>query len=437
MNCMRRAIVGVVAAMALLTGCAGPSRAHKLGLNERLATRDWAAAEAQIEASKEKEYGQRNAVLFFLDKAAVLQAAGRYQESDALLDQAELRMEELYTRSVSKGAATFAVNDNADDYRGEPHERALLHVLRALNYAFQYRADEAVVEARKVSEFLTGLGETTPGRIAYRDDAFARYLSALLFEDAGRFDDARIARDNAAEAYGWYRDAYGVEPPMLDGEAPPEYGELVLVHYNGSAPRRESQTIQVAWNDAIALVAASEEKEGNQKVENAVRAGLMANTITVAFPAQVQDEYRIRQSELVTSAERVPTVVVEDISSIAAKALDEKIAAIRVKAIARATIKFVVAKVVENETKKRAGAAAGLLVGIAGRAAAAGSEVADTRCWSTLPAEIRMARVRLPPGSHSVTVNYLDRSGAVFLTEKLEVEIQAARRTYVQVKTTA
>lgn len=420
---------------AVLSACAAPSAAHKMDLNARLASRDWSGAEAQLVSAKD-QYGERNSVLFQLDRAAVLHAAGRYQESDALLDEAERRLEELYTRSVTKEAGKFLVNDLTDDFRGEPHERALLHVFRALNHVYQYRADEAAVEARKVSAFLAELNDRTGLKHVYRDDAFARYLSAMLFEDAGHADDARIARAKAEEAYAWYQEAYGVSAPKLDGEAPPDHGELVLVHYNGVGPRRSSQAIQVAWNDALTAVTAVGEQDGMAQVQKAVTAGLMTDAITVAFPALVQDDFQVRASEVVFGGQRVPTVLVEDVTAISAKALENRIEAIRSRAVARALIKYIVAKLVENETKKRAGAAAGFLAGVAGRAAAAATEVADTRCWATLPAELRMARVRLPAGVHAVDVNYLDANGAVFMREKLELEIQPGRRTYVPVKTT-
>ena len=137
----------------------------------------------------------------WLDLAVVLHEGGNYRESDLALDRAEQRLDALYTQSISKGAATFFVNDTTDDYRGDPHERALLHILRALNYAYAGQTGEAVVESRKVSAFLAELSSSVGSGYAYRDDAFAQVLSALLFEDAGRADDARISYQAAHAAW--------------------------------------------------------------------------------------------------------------------------------------------------------------------------------------------------------------------------------------------
>ena len=327
------------AACAALLGaaCAGPSAQHKLSLNSRIASRDWAGAVGQLERAKASEYASRDEVLYWLDVAAVLHDAGKWRESDKALDQAEQRLEALYTQSISKGAATFFVNDTTDDYRGEPHERSLLHILRALNYAYAGASDEAVVESRKVTTFLTELGTTVGSRYTYRDDAFAQYLSALLFEDAGHPDDARISYQAAHTAYQAYAAAYGTQepgwklPPMHQGE-----GEIVFLHYVGVAPRRSSQTIQVAWNDAIAAInATSGDDEDAKKAQNAIVAGLSANAITVAFPEQIQDPFLIQGSEIEVAGKLAPTVVVEDISAIAARALDDRMGIIRSRAIAR------------------------------------------------------------------------------------------------------
>lgn len=435
MNGTRGVRAGLAWAVVTLVACAGPSGAHKVELNAKIAARDWAGAEQQLDLSQEREYGDKNAVLFWLDKAVVLHHAGRFQESDALLDLAEQKLDALYTQSVSRAAGTFFLNDNTDEYRGEPHERALLHVLRALNYAYQDRGDDAVVEARKVSAFLAELNDKVGLKQAYKDDALAQYLSALFFEDTGRADDARISLAASRQAYEQYAASYGTAAPAFDpGVGSPGDGELVLLHYNGVAPRRVSRAIQVAWNDAVALVNETQEGEGDERARNAIVAGVSGGAVTVAFPAQVQDPFRIRASQVEVDGVKTQTVLVEDIAAISSQALEDRISAIRARAIARATIKFVLAELAEEEVKQHAGVGFGMLAGLVARGVAAGTEVADTRCWGTLPAEIRMARLRLTPGHHVVNVTYLDGTGAPVSAESLDVDARPGKRTWVHVR---
>src|SRR5204862_1848878 len=101
----------------------------------------------------------------------------------------------------------------------------------------------------------------------------------------------------------------------------------------------------------------------------------------------------------------------------------------------RATTKAVLGKAAEEETNKRAGQGWRLLAGMVTRVASAATEVADTRCRNTLPAQIRMARVRVPAGKQVVGVRYTNAQGQFTDAEKVDVDVTAGRRTYVHVRT--
>src|SRR5688500_2168313 len=91
-----------VAAGFFLAGCAGPSQSTKKGLNSMLAAQNFDGAAAHLQQVKEKQYGKKNAVLYYLDAGMVLHHARKYKESEEQLAKAETRMEELYTKSISK-----------------------------------------------------------------------------------------------------------------------------------------------------------------------------------------------------------------------------------------------------------------------------------------------------------------------------------------------
>jgi hypothetical protein len=46
-----------------------------------------------------------------------------------------------------------------------------------------------------------------------------------------------------------------------------------------------------------------------------------------------------------------------------------------------------------------------------GSAASAATEIADTRCWNTLPAQIRMARLPVAVGEPTVKVTFKNAQG--------------------------
>ncbi|OGS11708.1 MAG: hypothetical protein A2285_07190 [Elusimicrobia bacterium RIFOXYA12_FULL_57_11] len=429
-------------AALLFAACAGPSRSYRAGLNAKIAAHDYAGARADIEQNKTSEYGEKNSVLYYLDLGMVQHDSASYRESELSLATAENRMEELFTRSVSRRAGTLLLNDNTTKYAGEVFERALLNAFRALNYVFLGKTDDALVEARKVTAYLGRFNEFMQGKSGYQDSAFSQYLSAMLFEQNGDHDDARIAYKAAAAAYKTYAADYGMPEPEFTS---PPYsrleslgvGELIFFHYNGPAPMKISRTFQVAWNEAMLAVSQSgEEEAGSERFANAVNAGLIGSAITVAYPQYVQDPYTIAGSRIEAAGARSESLLVEDISAIARQVLESKNAAIRLRAIARATIKFVLARAASAEVENRAGAGLGFLAKMVTSAAGAATETADTRGWTTLPAQIRMARVTAAPGRQDVKITFTDRNGAPSGTiDFKDVEVVKGRRTYLHYRT--
>lgn len=427
-----------VFAAALTAACGGPSMTVRKNLDQYVAAEDYDHATAYLEQVKHEQYGPRNAVLYYLDAGTLLQHAGRFQDSDAAFDKAEQRMDELYTTSVSKAAATFLINDNMQDYSGEAFEHALVNIFRALNYAFLGRTDEALVEARKVEVFLDEVTRRRGNRSVYKDDAFARYLDSLLYEDAGQADDARISREAADKAYGWYAAKYGTRAPQFDAAGAGD-GEVVFIHYNGIGPRKVSKTLQVLWKDGVAAVrqmkAETQDQQTQQQIKNALAAGAAGNSITVAYPEFVQDPFVITASDVQSEDRTSPTFLVEPISAIAVKDLQDRWLAVRARAVARATIKFMLARAAEKKAQTEGDYAAAITKRIA-NAAEAATEVADTRSWTTVPAQIRMARLAVAPGTHDLTVRFKDSKGAVVKSHVFKnVVVKRGKRTYLAYRT--
>ena len=428
-------------ALPLLTGCSGPSGNFRKEVNGLIAARAYDGAQSKIESVKDGAYGKKNMVLYYLDLGAVQHDAGKFKDSDQSLEKAENRMEELYTKSVSRAAGTLLLNDNTTEYAGERFERALVNAYRALNYAFLGDRENALVEVRKVSRLLQEYADVYGAKkTAYKDDAFAQFLSSLLYEDDGRPDDARIAREKSRKAYELYASAYGTATPAFEPAGVKEgTGELVFLHYNGVAARKVSKTFSVAWHDAaVALNASKDDEAESAQAKNAINAGLLGKSITVAYPDYVQDPYQIAGSVVESDGIRAETELAEDVSAIARKDLAERQAIVRTRAIARATVKFVVAKAATDAAEKKYGKNSwqALLTQAGGAVASAVTEIADTRAWATLPAQFRVARLRLKPGLRDVTVTYTGPTGATLASQTFKaVVIQKGRRTYLHDRT--
>lgn len=434
----RRDVFALAFLFLLLAGCSGPSELQRRAFNASIASGDYVAATDKITSLKDKSYGSKNAVLYYLDLGAVQHDGGLYRQSDDSFAIAEDRMDALYTKSVSREAGRFLLNDSTVEYAGEHFERVLVNVYRVLDYIGLNDRENALVEIRKLSRLLQEYADTN-ANTAYRDDAFAEYLSALLYADGNQPDDARISFQAAQIAYNNYAKVYdtpmpALPMPALDSNA----AELVFIHGNGIAPYKVSRSLQVAWNDAIAAVGASRNDEADAgQALNAVRAGMLGKSITISYPAYVQAPYRIAASAIEADGASAPTWLAEDITQIAMRDLDERQASIMARTIARATIKYILAQQATMQARKQYGddSVTALLTQITTSVAAAATEVADTRAWATLPAQFRIARIALPPGEHEITVHYYGAGGREILTRIFKVTLVKGQRTYLYDRT--
>ncbi len=428
--------------IVLFSACSTePTTAYRDQLNHLIALREYPAALKDVQDHKDSEYGPKSVVLYHLDEGTILNNGNQYKESDQKFADAEHTMQDLYTKSILQAGGMLLLNDTTMDYAGEPFERVLLHVFRAMNWIFMGHPHGAAVEANKAEFFLQQLHDHYGDKLGYKDDAFVRYLDAMLYADIGDLNDARISLEAAKRAYLWYASYYNTPQPEFhfpknarkDGD-----GELVFIHYNGVAPIKISKTIQVAWNQAVLAVQESNDtSRDSQRAKNALVAGFVGNAITVAYPQYVQPRYQIASSEVFVDSKLAgETVLMEDVSAIAFKNLKNRMDMIMARAIARAAIKYILAHAASQAVGKQFGQGWGLLTQVGSNIIAAATEVADTRSWTTLPSQIRMARIKVPPGIHTVRVDFKDQAGDVVESHVFpDVRIKKFTRSYLAFRT--
>lgn len=430
-------------AFVLLTGC-GPSVNRYLLIESSLRAHDPKGADAIVQ-SAEQEYGEKNRVLYGMDRGMTLQLAGNYQQSNAVLEQAEEELDRLYTRKIRTESFAFMTNDTALPYEGDPYEQVLINVVKAINYAVLGLWQDALVEARRIDHRLNVLSDRTTQKNTYRDDGFARYLSGILYESTGEVNDAFIAYRKAyetfvatrawshtavpsqlrtdllrtAEALHFTQELAGYQSLFPEtrwetSQSLQQLAQVVVISYNGRAPRKEDRFIDLPISfDALQLVLLNRgfsQAERNRGVDT-VLYGLNGQVVRVALPRLIPQKTRVpidRMRLIPDSGTPVTleTELVHSVTALADNALSERMAGITVKAVARAAMKFAVAEGATRGAQQAAGKDAGpwvgLLVGLLAKGWAVASEEADKRSWQTLPDEIHLARVWVPPGRYQV-----------------------------------
>ena len=471
-----RAIAAVVMAVlvAFVVGCESTGKVQQQ-LGEKMLLGDYPGALAVVENQKTKSFDGKNRLLYFLERGMLLHVHGQYEKSNVAFEEAKRIADALYTKSLTNEGFSLMSNDYALDYAGENFERTLIHLFAALNYVLLEEPDSALVEIRQVGDYLRKLQVDSTNENVYQEDAFARYLSALLYESGGELDSAFVDYKKAAAAYRAYGSDYAVaEPSSLrrnaervasrlgacaqedlrsEGEdVPPRLlpegaGESVILHYNGLLPIKGQDKYTIpfsrAWPLAVAFQAAAQTGD-RADVNRAIAFSSQiagADVVAVAFPKFVDRPYSITRMRPNASdaLEISRPELVEDIGAIAEKDLADRIVRIRTRVIARAAIKYAIQKGAEIAVRQAGGEYGDLLAAVTqvtGNIARFASEQADKRGWSTLPDQIWMSSVVLPEGTHDFSVDFLNAQQIVIESRAISgIQVLAGRRQFIIVRT--
>ncbi|MCX7957192.1 MAG: hypothetical protein N2643_04815 [Endomicrobia bacterium] len=462
--------------LIIFLGCA-TQYTYYLTLKNFIATEQYDKAESLIEENKLKEYGEKNALLYWMDKGITLHYAKRYEDSIKVFEKAEKLAEELYTKSISEEAATFLTSDNARSYYGEDFERIFINVFQALNYFFLDKHENALVEARKVDHKLKTLQVDYGGKNVYKEDAFMRYLTGLLYESQNEINDAYVSYSKAIKEYTANSKIYDFEIPQdiifrtlkvtkklgftdeyekikkefninlnKDLKYDKTNGELILFHYNGFAPYKIDHYIEVTFGEGWLYVGsvevAGDAQKDVQKARQIARGIASDEQFLVAFPKFIPSDNKIiyaivdiyddKQQKI--SSQK--TFLVENIEKIAIKNLEDRIAKVRIKAIARAAIKYALSRSVSEKLTEKSDELSKWLVKKALQTAAAATEQADKRSWRTLPKEILLSTAELKSGIYKIEIKFYDKNNTVLLNKIYEnVQINSGKKTFLTVRT--
>jgi hypothetical protein len=372
-------------------------------------------------------------LLYLYEKGLVLHFHNDFDSSNAVLEQAEQLLEDLYTKSVTRAIAGLTLTDIITKYRGEPFEAVLVNYYKILNYLNKGDLDGALVECRRVNRKLQMLSDA--GETDFSNDPFLQYLTGMVYKIGGEPDAAGVSFRVAVASYDELLAAGGVSPPeplycdaaeiarmfsehetadslAARAECPPtpqgtgvvnlflecgfvahkEERELVLPIFKGD------DTNEI---DEFAVVLAA--REGVAYDSDVELDYLLKVAVPILVPTPVPWEYAVvRVAAPSGEFQPAPAVVVDDMNWYAAAAFEADYSRIIVRAIVRGLTKYLAKKGADEKDE-----GLGWLVNVLGVV----TETADTRSWSTLPEKIMMARLALPAGTYDFRVDLMEAGG--------------------------
>ncbi len=399
-----RALLLLIA--AALTGCATYSYSFQ-PIDRALEARQFEEALKQFE---QRFYpGGTDTVLYHLNHGMLLRLAGRYLESNEALERAKMSIERVEAVSISEQVTSVMIGDATRSYEGEIFEQVLLHVYKALNYLALDQPFDARVEALQVDIRLRELVSRRKETV-FTEEAFARYLSGIIFESLGEWSDAMISYRKALDSFRIYQSKYGTPIPRslqlalvrlsdhlgIEDERRAYSDEFSISHWTTVVERMEQGELVAMLDSGMVAI---KREQGSQAFDP--QSGRM---IRISLPYYRTRPNRVTAARLVIDAQQTPLDLVEDIDTMAIKSLQSHLASITARQVARAVVKYRAAKEAERRDP-----ALGLVMNVAGVV----TEQADTRSWSTLPSRIFLGRISLSPGPHHVVLEMLDAFGSV------------------------
>lgn len=148
-----KARIGLLGLVLFCSACAAPSLRYKTEINQLVSAGKFKEAQEKLADKKVKLYSRKDAILFYLDSAALLHDAGDASASDQFLSQAQDRIDELYATSITGSAGRLLINDLTAPYYPASYEQALTYFYRAQNFLQQNDVSAAAVEARRAVFF--------------------------------------------------------------------------------------------------------------------------------------------------------------------------------------------------------------------------------------------------------------------------------------------
>jgi hypothetical protein len=462
-----RTLTALLAALALLSGCAGSSMfvSYPHRIDPYLSAVS-AGQPIAIDRTLRSEARGSDGVLYRMERGRLAQLQGDYAASRVEFARAIAAVRDADERAVvsvrdtGDEVASWLLNDNARRYEPQGYERVFLHHYQALNYLFAGDLEGAGVEVRGANaeqeaarwrhadeietanaaarEKRVGAGRarSLEERFSVMDAAAEQaansfqnactfYLSGIVYEAMGEPNDAYID----------YRKALGIFPNnrylQLDA--------LRLAETLGMQEDLDEMRTRFRVPEGATF---SKREPGSGELVVLYEDGFVPRKEEVKFPVPLPGGgfgavafpiYRYAWSPpapLHVGRHNIVTLSTEPIAyvdAMAVRALKEEIPGIIVRHLIRTGGKSVAAAAA-TRSDRNVGQLAGVAVGIWNIV----SENADLRSWLSLPRDAQMLRATMPAGRQLLSL----RSDDGGTTDKVEVEIVRGKITLLHVART-
>lgn len=362
---------------------------------------------------------EADTALLLLERAMILQAMGRMEDSSFNFEIADKHLELLdLSKDTAGNIGKYLYSDDATNYKAPVYEKLLLSTENMVNYLVRGDLNGARIESRRLAIMQQYLrNQVGPDKAKF---GLGSYLAGFAFEKSGRAEEALRFYDEALAAQPYpsldapiarLLPTVGLRTPALQqaaergasrAKASEDSGELLVVMQSGLVPRKQPERFPIGliFSYTVALMSPAE----SATAQRLIAKGLLK---WINFPVLKKQKPRAWPDAVTLGAGAITVEPALDVTARVEEAYEAMKPKLMLAAITRMITRAVAAEVTEAGVKGAGGGGIfGLLAGMAVEGAMTAKDTPDTRSWTTLPGTVALARGRVPAGKHEVRVQF-------------------------------
>ena len=335
------------------------------------------------------ETNEEDYLIKILNKSIILQAQGKFKESNSLLFEVKNIIKWNDFLTIKDSTLSFVLNEKYKKHQLAEYEQFLVQVYVVLNFLYLNDHDSALVELRNLDNAIYNLKQNN-SNFSFLDKTHISYLSGMVYEMAGKYDEAfidymRVAQVNPNHPYlkfDLYRTAsyshqYSKARDIaIKHEIPNEYKK-----YIDNNPNRYGHAIFLYHQGMSPL------KDEHSNFSN----------VPVFIKRMSHSD---RMEVYLNNSHYGHTFTFLDIEKLAVDFQEAQVKSIHKKEMARKVLKEMAAWAVALPS--------GFVSVAATRTAFQHTGEADLRSWYLLPQTIQIARIGVKQGTYNVKIKYTE-----------------------------
>ena len=358
-------------------------------------------------------------LLYYFELGMLERMRGHYDESQKAWTAARERMESGAQSPVDllRSASSFVVSDKLRTYEPHDYEKVMLTTYMALNSLAMGRFDDARVAIKQTHELEAQIALARAKQLAEVEAEASKRGAKRSFKELNGYPVETIDNPEVNALKNGYQSALshylaGFVYEALDEGSLAAPGDRLANELQPGKPALEealsgldariSAPAADGMTDVLFIVSAGTAPAMRaQPFRLPVPVNEKLILIPFSFPLLVPGPFHDQALGLtVGGAQRLTLTPLTSIDLMARRSLQDDMPAIMLRATVRATTSAMLQYQAQQHSDRQAGAAAAL----GAFALTAFLQTADDRTWRTLPGEVSIARARLPPGVHEVSL---------------------------------